>query len=216
MIAPILALLKPRSVVDLGTATGSWLAAAKSFGVETVHGIDGPWVPSEQRHISDSEFTPADFESSLPDLGLFDLAISTEVLEHITSHASERAVQWLCNSAPAVLFSAAIPHQGGTHHINEAWPSHWAGLFKRFGFEAYDIIRPIIWADDGLPYWYRQNLLLMASPETGDKLGLTPSDPAFLDRVHPALYVDKVADIAKLRARSIKGRVRSILGMAAQ
>ena len=29
---------------------------------------------------------------------------------------------------PLVLFSAAAPHQGGAHHVNEQWPAYWAGL----------------------------------------------------------------------------------------
>lgn len=28
----------------------------------------------------------------------------------------------LCAAAPVVLFSAAIPHQGGVNHVNKQWP----------------------------------------------------------------------------------------------
>ena len=137
VIKPIVARFKPSRIVDLGTGAGSWLAAARRHGVQTVHGLDGDWGAGH-RVIDAEEFTAIDLEQGLPDLGRFDMAISTEVLEHITVPASERAVAWLCQAAPIVLFSAAIPGQGGHRHINEAWQSHWAKLFGRHGFKAYE------------------------------------------------------------------------------
>jgi len=35
-----------------------------------------------------------------------------------------------------VLFSAAIPNQGGTGHINEQWQEYWAEKFYANGFGA--------------------------------------------------------------------------------
>lgn len=209
ILAPIASLLKPATVVDLGTATGTWLASAKRMGAQTVRGIDGPWVPPAKRLIAPEEFVEADLEKPLPDLGRFDLAICTEVLEHISAPASVHAVEWLCRSAPVVLFSAAIPLQGGKHHINEAWQSHWAGLFKRWGFDTYDVIRPLIWADGRIPWWYRQNILVMANEAAGKQFG-APADVSFLDRVHPELFVSKVT---RLQSRTLKGRVRSFFGI---
>lgn len=122
ILRAVVSLLQPRSLVDLGTAVGTWPSAAKNLGIGDVLGLDGPWVPTEQLLIEPNEFRAVDFEKSLPDLGRrFDIAVCTEVVEHISRPASERAVEWLCRHAPAVLFSAAIPLQGGTNHINEAW-----------------------------------------------------------------------------------------------
>jgi len=39
----------------------------------------------------------------------------------------------LVKAAPVVLFSAAIPLQGGTEHVNEQWQSYWAKLFAEHG-----------------------------------------------------------------------------------
>ncbi|MER9303311.1 class I SAM-dependent methyltransferase [Mesorhizobium sp. M0293] len=208
VLRPLISLLRPKSVVDFGTATGSWLAASKRLGVQKIGGIDGPWVPAEQRLIAPHEFTEANFEEELPDLGRFDLAISAEVLEHISGPASLRAVEWLCRSAPAVLFSAAIPFQGGMHHINEQWQSHWANAFETYGFKAYDIIRPVIWTDTSIPVYYRQNLILLADDETARNHGLVPVAPAFLDRVHPEEYFSK---LTKLKRRTITGRIKWLL-----
>lgn len=216
IVSPLVESLKPSSVVDLGTAAGSWLAAVKQLGVQHVRGIDGPWVPEDQRHIANDEFVPADLEKEIPEIGRFDLAICTEVLEHISKLASVRAVEWLCRAAPVVLFSAAVPLQGGTSHINEAWQSHWSRLFKSQGFETYDVIRPAIWNDKRLPYWYRQNLLLMARGDVGRALGMTPSDGRMLDSIHPDLYLHRAERMNRLDDRSLNGRVRRLRHLAAR
>ena len=48
----------------------------------------------------------------------------------------------LARHGDAVLFSAAIPFQGGAGHVNEHWPSYWAADFAVHGFVAVDTIRP--------------------------------------------------------------------------
>lgn len=212
----VLPILKPRSLLDLGTAVGTWPHTAKRLGVKTVLGIDGPWVPQDQRLIDSNEFITVDLEGNLPDLGIrYDMAVCTEVLEHISGPASDRAIAWLCRQAPAVLFSAAIPMQGGVNHINEAWQSHWAQLFAAQGFKAYDILRPKIWRDHRIPYWYRQNIILMADEALGRSLDLSPTDPRFLDLVHPELYTSKSKRLIRRDAGTFRGRFnafKSLLG----
>src|SRR5579862_3100091 len=56
----------------------------------------------------------------------FDLAMSFEVAEHLPPDAAKGFVDSLTRLAPLVLFSAAIPFQGGVGHINEQWPEYWA------------------------------------------------------------------------------------------
>ncbi|WP_449394980.1 hypothetical protein [Devosia riboflavina] len=90
--------------------------------------------------------------------------------------------------APAVLFSAAIPGQGGVGHLNEQWQSYWADHFAAHGYKPYDVLRDKIWTDEAVPAWYRQNAILFLNDETAVALGLTASDPALLDRVHPAFW----------------------------
>jgi hypothetical protein len=203
-------ILRPTSIVDLGTGAGSWLAAAKQLEINNVRGLDGPWVPGELRQIAESEFLAVDLEKPLPDLGRFDMAICAEVLEHISEAASLKAVKWLCQSAPAILFSAAVPHQGGTNHVNEAWHSTWAHRFEVHGFKTYDIVRPMIWTDGRIPFWYRQNLLLMANDETGEKLRLGPANPDYLDFVHPDTYLDRSNRVVHLESKRLNSRLRAL------
>lgn len=62
--------------------------------------------------------------------------------------------------ADIVLFSAAIPYQCGTHHVNLKPPCYWADIFREFDFVCYDIIRNRIWDNPKIEFWYRQNILL--------------------------------------------------------
>jgi len=55
------------------------------------------------------------------------------------------------------LFSAAVPGQGGTEHVNEQWPEYWHDKFANYGFLKLDIIRKEIWLNPSVKYWYRQN-----------------------------------------------------------
>lgn len=209
----ILPTLQPKSVVDLGTAVGTWLASAKKFGATKVVGIDGPWVPADQLLIEPSEFVRADLEGDLPELGTtFDLAISTEVLEHISDPAGDRAVAWMTRQAPAILFSAAIPGQDGQSHINERWLSSWAARFEARGFKIYDAIRPKIWGNPVVPFWYKQNLLFIAKEEVGNRLGLSPIPAANVDLIHPELFGHKTSRIAHLESKTLRNRMRRIFG----
>jgi hypothetical protein len=71
----------------------------------------------------------------------------------------------LSKAAPLVLFSAAVPGQGGSLHINEQWPSYWRWRFGAEGLKLFDPIRPLIRNDGPVQWRYRQNLLMFASPE---------------------------------------------------
>jgi hypothetical protein len=110
------------------------------------------------------DFIRADLSAPLNLGRRFDLAISLEVAEHLPPEAAEGFVKTLTSAAPIVAFSAAVPGQTGVNHLNEQWPAYWAGLFARFGYEAIDCLRPVIWDDEEIEWWYAQNLLLFAEP----------------------------------------------------
>jgi SAM-dependent methyltransferase len=158
----VMSLLEPRSVCDVGCARGSWLAVFERHGVSEVLGIDGDYVDREHLEIAEDRFVAADLEQGIPAAGSFDLAISLEVAEHLPEAAADRFVEGLVALAPAVLFSAAVPGQGGRHHVNEQWPEYWEMLFARHDHVAIDCIRPAVWRTPGVDVWYRQNILLFA------------------------------------------------------
>ena len=182
----------PARVIDVGCGVGTFLDAFKSSGATTVHGLEGTWLDPRHLVIERDELTQHDLEETLPEVGSFDLAVCLEVAEHLTPARADSFVDELCRLAPAVLFSAAIPLQGGVGHYNEQWPSWWAERFATRGYQASDCIRGRIWSDDAIGTWYRQNTILYLAAEHPALAGLSiVSDPASIDLVHPAMYLDK-------------------------
>jgi SAM-dependent methyltransferase len=149
-----------RSVVDVGCGLGAWLSVALELGVEEILGIDGPWVSTDDLHVPSEYFRHADLADPLILERCYDLALSVEVAEHLPESAAPTFVRTLSSLAPVVLFSAAIPGQGGTNHFNEQWPSYWASLFEEHDFVAIDALRPRVWRDETVPDFYRQNMLI--------------------------------------------------------
>jgi hypothetical protein len=95
----------------------------------------------------------------------FDLAVSLEVAEHLESGFAKGFVRSLVKLSSLVLFSAAIPYQGSPFHVNEQWPDYWAALFAEHGYVVIDCIRPTIWNNDQVEWWYAQNTLLFAEKD---------------------------------------------------
>jgi SAM-dependent methyltransferase len=175
------------AVADIGCGTGTWLAAALEAGAGSAFGIEGDWVAPEMLDDPAIAFAPRDLEQRFTGPRV-DLVLSLEVAEHLTPGRAESFVADLVAVAPAVLFSAAIPGQGGVGHLNEQWPSWWAGHFAAHGYLAYDVIRPAIWTDEAIPAWYRQNVVLYLDAPSAASLGLRPTEAPLLDRVHPAFW----------------------------
>ncbi len=123
----------------------------------------------------------------------FDLVVSLEVAEHLPPESAPAFVGSLARLGPAVLFSAAIPYQGGEHHLNEQWPDYWAELFEQNGFVAIDCVRRNVWSDERVLYWYAQNTLLFVREEmvSGNEAlvrELDRTSRSMLSVVHPTRY----------------------------
>ena len=141
-IVPLVRDLVPaRTVVDVGCGRGAWLRTFKAHGAETISGYDGAYVDPAKLLIPRDAFTAIDLSAPLAIIGRYDLAVCLEVGEHLPQRSARPLIQTLCQLAPAILFSAAVPGQGGTHHINEQWPHYWAHLFEERGFVRLDPIR---------------------------------------------------------------------------
>ena len=153
-------MVQPRSVIDVGCGTGGWLNHFVRHGAEFVHGLDSHRVPDDLLKIDPGAFEVADLTQPVVLDRTFDLAVSLEVAEHLPESAADPLVDLLCSSAPVVLFSAAIPGQEGEAHINEQWPAYWAAKFADRGFESVDVLRPLLWEDQRVDWYYRQNMML--------------------------------------------------------
>jgi hypothetical protein len=114
--------------------------------------------------------------------------LSLEVAEHLPPERAQSFVADLVALAPAVLFGAAIPGQGGVNHLNEQWQSYWAAHFASHGYASFDVVRPAIWNDAAIPAWYRQNAVLYLDAPSAAALALTPTPAHLLDCVHPLFW----------------------------
>jgi SAM-dependent methyltransferase len=178
------------SVLDVGCGTGTFLSVFQDeFQNLKILGIEGPWVKLEFFEVDSNEILIWNLANSFPLLDQrFDLAVCLEVAEHLPIEIADSLVNFLCSSANLVLFSAAIPFQGGVGHVNERWQSYWASIFNKEGFKVKDIIRPLIWKNTEINYWYRQNILIFEKVE-GVSEDLANN---FIDLVHPEAYLKKI------------------------
>lgn len=171
------------SLIDVGCGEGWFTAEFARLGWHVL-GVDHP--STDHPGLSDLQFVAHDLEQPLHP-GPWDVALSLEVAEHLTPGRAPSFIHDLCQAAPVVVFSAAIPGQGGTGHVNEQWPGYWSDLFDAEGFVCSGYLRRLVWDNGQIENWYRQNLLIAR------KAGGTWSTDFWSDSppralVHPVLW----------------------------
>lgn len=187
----LLEFLQPRSILDVGCGLGTWLAAARDLGITDGWGIEGPWIDLSQLDIPQSQISLCDLEHAFSLQRQFDLVLCLEVAEHLSQQAADSLVAALTSHGQTVLFSAAIPYQGGHHHVNEQFLDYWAKLFLARDFAALDIFRPRLWEDSEIPTYLRQNVVLFAHRSVIDSHAPMRNELSIrrpLSIVHPDLY----------------------------
>ena len=206
-----------RSVVDVGCGSGDWLAVFAEHGIEDYIGVDAAHVPRELLKIPADRFEARDLRRPLRLERRFDLALSLEVGEHLPAECAEHFVAGLAALAPVVLFSAAIPFQVGTGHVNCQWPDYWAQLFATHGMVPIDPIRDRVWATTEVEWWYAQNILMFASElalaSRPQLRAMVVSEPSKLPKVHPRGYLTLV-DPEQMSLRWTLERLRRVVPRA--
>lgn len=163
----------PSAMLDVGAGEGHWLKAAMQLGVQQVAGADVDPLDSIV-----SEWDAEGFQSLSMRLEIghhvdtgasfsrWPLALCLETAEHLTPTAGDHLVSELCRVATEIVWSAAIPGQGGDGHINEQWPAYWAERFEQHGFVLDDPgWRLDLWDHPDAEPWYAQNLLCAFRPD---------------------------------------------------
>lgn len=194
----VMDLLRPCSVIDVGCGTGVWLYEFSGCGVKDILGIDGSDLDDKMLVISKSDFARKDLAEGIRLNKTFDLVVSLEVAEHLPPESAEGFIESLVSLGPVILFSAAIPRQGGTCHMNEQWPSYWANLFNSYGYIVVDCIRRQIWNNKNVEPWYAQNTFLYIKKECVNNypalvLALERQSFQCLELVHPKVYLDALS-----------------------
>ena len=217
----VLDLVPVKSVIDVGCGTATFLKIFRDAGVQDILGLDGHWVNRDMllKNIQKSEFMEVDLERlQYEEVNrTYDLAICLEVAEHLQPEASDLLVKNLTRFSKRILFSAAVPFQGGINHVNEQWPDYWKEKFAKHGYRFYDVIRPKIWNDRGIPYWYKQNIFLVCREEHAPAVNHALTG-AYDNSIHPDLYMliasrlDKTENLELTASVYLKMFLKKILG----
>ena len=202
MLSPI----QVKSVVDFGCGVGGWLSYFLRLNPSgSVFGLDTGKPDKKQLQISEKDYKRVDLSKAVNLNRKFDLCMSLEVAEHIPSECAENFVDNLCRHADIILFSAAIPGQGGIGHINEQLLSYWVEKFRKRSYILYDIVRPCIWEDRDIEVHYKQNVVLFIkdSVELENCSFRKKSQKALVDIAHPDfVYVSEKMQNDRLINRS--------------
>lgn len=171
----------PKSILDVGCGTGTWLRVALDLGVTDIFGIDGVEITSHTRLIDQKYIQKQDLTAPVDLNRKFDVVLCLEVAEHLDAKFAPVLIETLTKHSDHILFSAACPGQPGQHHVNCQWPEYWQELFNRLGFACDDSLRWQIWSDKSIEPWYRQNLF--SAVKDAVKAGKEA-------RIHPVIHPD--------------------------
>lgn len=109
-------------IIDVGCGPGIYVKALKELGHEVI-GVDVDKAnPYEHVDIFSDEFL------QYTD---FDLCMCIEVAEHIPEDLADSLIKRLAHTSDTILFSAAVPGQGGYGHINCQYKDYWIDKFNR-------------------------------------------------------------------------------------
>lgn len=167
----ILRAMPVSSLLDIGAGHGAWAAEWMAAGVPDVVAVDGDYVRRDQLAIPATHFRAHDLTTPLTLGRRFDLVQTLEVAEHLPAADADVFIDNLVAHGDVILFSAAVPHQGGEHHVNEQPPEYWRQRFAARGYAAYDWLRPRLTGAREVMPWYRFNAILYANAAGQARLG---------------------------------------------
>ena len=212
----VVEIFSPESCLDLGAGAGNWTKCAMSLGITDFRAVDGPWTDVSQLRVDRDYFLSHDLSQGLDLNRKFDLAISLEAAQYMSPEGGVTLVRTATDHANVILFSSAVPFQGG-NNVTERWQSYWSQLFEDRGFQSFDLIRPRFWRDRSIAYYYRQNTLIYVN--TNDAKALKAASLArseqfnatVLDLIHPEKWEMLIAGS---RREKMKRLYRKIYGVA--
>lgn len=172
------------TVIDVGCGEGHWGKALCNGtpvlmdydGYESPNRAEGTWIKHD---IATGAGNAFGLRNS------YDLAICLEVAEHLPESMANELVDFLASCSSQILWSAAIPSQGGLNHINEQWPNYWINKFNNYGYYA-NFVGDEFWGDPNVEPWYQQNMYWLSRHHRS----AAPVQD-FTPRIHPAFWATK-------------------------
>ena len=193
----LIKIFNPSSVADIGCGLGHFLKAFIDARIKDVTGVEGPWLDETKLVIGKELVLIKDLEQRFDLKRRYDMVLCLEVAEHLNKDSAEQLVEILTYHSDVIIFSAAIPGQGGQNHVNEQWIGYWESLFIKHEYKMYDIIRPYIWNIPEIFWWYRQNIIVCIKSTAEIKFKSGPVN----DYIHPELFLSKVSEVNEYKER---------------
>lgn len=184
--------IKIGSLLDIGAGHGAWAAEWLAAGVKSVLAVDGDYIRPDQLAVPKKNFRAHDLATPLDLKKRFDLVQTLEVAEHLPGDKAELFVDNLVRHGDVILFSAAVPHQGGEHHVNEQPPEYWRRKFAARGYQPFDFLRPRLTGRSDVMPWYRFNSYIYANDAGEQRL----SAAILASRVPPGQLLEIGGDLA--------------------
>lgn len=198
IVPEIIAHFHPKSVVDVGCGIGTWLKVFEENGVSHLLGIDGEYVDMSMLMIDKSNFKKYDLNKVIDVNKKFDVVLCLEVAEHLEKGSSNLLIKSLTAFGDIVIFSAAIPGQGGQNHLNEQYPEYWVELFAAFQYFPVNDLRSTFWTNENVEWWYRQNIIIFK------RNAAVNERVQYSLKVHPELYKRKLNEIEGLNSKNLE------------
>ncbi len=151
----------PKSVIDLGCATGLYLTRfnkLRTKGIDISEDAFSDTVRMVDRHL----LSKGDITIPLT-LDHFDIGLCIEVLEHIAEQFAAQVVEKMVNCSDTWVVTAAQPGQAGTNHVNCEPQSYWEAKFDKHGFQRdYESEINLVYPVSLVPhqFWIIRNLMV--------------------------------------------------------
>lgn len=130
--------LHPSSVIDIGCGPGIYLVPFALSGA-SVLGVDACAKGGECLYEIQGAFERFDLRFPYYAPQKFRLAICMEVAEHLHAEYADTLMDTICVASDMVLFTGAVPGQGGTNHYNEQPHSYWIQKFADRGYSIHPL-----------------------------------------------------------------------------
>jgi 2-polyprenyl-3-methyl-5-hydroxy-6-metoxy-1,4-benzoquinol methylase len=156
-----------RTLVDVGCGTGVFAAEFQRRGLRVV-GLEYArrarrWAERGGVHVL--PFDVARDPAVATDIGTFDVALSTEVAEHLPPTLADRFVDLVASLSSRIVFTAAQPdgRAHGNGHVNEQPKAYWIAKFAARGLAHDDDAAEVIAAqlrDAATSHYMHENMMV--------------------------------------------------------